>query len=362
MRPRILATTALAITLTMSALACTSEEQAPGPTATTTEGEATPMVATLAGVPGQPGFVDGPADRAKFGDPYGLAVATDGTVFVSDHTNNVIRRVDSKGTVTTFAGTGEPGAQDGATNTATFWGPAGLALDIAGNLYVADALNHRIRRVAPDGVVSTVAGGGPGGMGEGGFVDGPALQARFRLPKGIALGHDGAIYVSDTDNHRVRRIADGQVSTYAGTGETGEKDGPRGEATFLSISGIALAPDGTIFVADQPGNSIRVIDVSGLVSHLSIETPLVFPASIAFDDISGILLIADTHGHRVVAVAPPAPASLFVAGSGQQGWKDAGLLNAEFGLPTALAIDPTSDRIVVSDGVNAVLRTIDNWR
>jgi sugar lactone lactonase YvrE len=160
--------------------------------------------------------------------------------------------------VDTLAGTPEPGDADGPGRDARFDGPAGLALDRAGNLYVADCHNHRIRRIAPDGRTTTIAGGAPG------YADGPAALARFNLPCGIAVGPDGSLYVADTGNDRIRRIRNGMVTTLAGSA-AGMADGSGPAARFDLPCAIAYVPGPPpgLLVADARNRRVRRVSLEG---------------------------------------------------------------------------------------------------
>jgi NHL repeat len=184
-------------------------------------------VAVLAG-DGVPGTIDGTGTKARFSEPFGIVAALDGTIFVADAgTAHRIRRISPDGRVTTVAG-GARGFADGAGTDAAFSTPSGLALATDGTLYVADTGNHAIRRVTPDGRVSTLAGDGTPG-----YADGPAHQARFNGPIGIAVASDGRIIVADTYNDRIRVIdGDGTVRTLAGSGRPGADEGVADSASF----------------------------------------------------------------------------------------------------------------------------------
>lgn len=208
---------------------------------------------------GVQGLRDGLGAQARFADPYGVAIAGDGTVFVADAgDNNRIRRIGRDGQVATFAG-GEEGFRDGPGTTAAFNTPSGLALDRHGNLYVADTGNHAIRRVTPQGVVSTLAG-----TGVAGHRDGPAAQAQFNGPIGVAVAADGRVYVADTYNDRIRVITpDGHVGTLAGDGHPGYRDGPGTLARFDTPTSLAVDAQGVVWVADLRNNAIRQIAPDG---------------------------------------------------------------------------------------------------
>lgn len=196
---------------------------------------------------------------ARFADPWGVAVAPDGRVFVSDAgDNDRIRVIDAQGHVATFAGAGS-GYADGPANLARFDTPSGLALDDAGNLYVADTGNDAIRRITPDGNVTTLAGG----HGSGDFAG----------PIGVAVDAKGDVYVADTYNHRIRRIAaDGTVTTVAGS-TPGFQDGPGAQARFDTPVALAVDPDGSLWVADARNRAIRHIAADGAVSTFVHSEP-----------------------------------------------------------------------------------------
>ncbi|MDR0181686.1 virginiamycin B lyase family protein [Lysobacter arvi] len=218
---------------------------------------------------GVAGLRDGAARQARFADPYGIAVAKDGAVFVADAgDNNRIRRIAADGTVSTFAGSIE-GFVDGVGAAAAFDTPSGLAFDRDGNLYVADTGNHAIRRITPQGTVTTLAGDGTPG-----FVDGPGAHARFDGPTGVAVGPDGRVYVADTYNDRIRVISrDGVVSTLAGGDRPGDVDGPGEQARFDTPTAVAVDAMNRVHVADLRNNAIRRITPTGEVTTLARAMP-----------------------------------------------------------------------------------------
>ncbi len=210
-------------------------------------------VETVAGT-GEPGHTDGPAEEAQFNFPIGIAVARDGAIYVADSGNSKVRKISPEGVVTTVAGSGERGFRDGEAAEAQFAGLNELALDNLGNIYVTDSANSRVRKISPEGVVTTVAG-----SGERGFADGDPVKARFNGPAGIAIDVAGNLYVAEIRNHRIRKIVPGQlVLTIAGSGEPGLKDGPGTKALFRGPTGIAMG-DGVIYVADSQNGVIRKI-------------------------------------------------------------------------------------------------------
>ena len=215
------------------------------------------LVGTYAGI-GVAGTVDGPAKQAAFQAPGGLALDAQGNLYVADSVAHTIRRVSPQGLVTTVAGTGKPGYMDGASDIAQFKAPAGIAVDATGQIYVVDTGNLRIRKIANDGTVSTVAGSGASG-----FADGPGTSAMFAKPSGIALDGQGGLYVSEYGNYRIRRVLpDGSVTTVAGSGTNGGSDGAPTSATFRQPAGLVWTPTGDLFIADK----LTVRRLAGAVS------------------------------------------------------------------------------------------------
>ena len=310
-------------------------------------------VTTLAG-DGSPQVRDNEqARRAAFSDPFGIAVATDGTVYVADAgDSNRIRKVTSEGVVTTLAG-GNEGFSDGNGLAASFNTPSSLALDARGNLYVADTSNNRIRKITPQGDVSTIAGDGTAG-----YIDGPAAQARFNGPVGVAVDAQGNVFVADTYNDRVRMISpDGQVSTIAGAGTPGFADGDRNAALFDTPCGIIVASDGTLIVADTGNDRLRKITKDGNVSTWNATVNgenLSSPIGLAMTH-DNFLYVTELDRSRVIQIAPDATAHV-IAGTGP-GFAD-GSDNARFNEPTGIAIDPRNGELFVADSANYLVRKL----
>ena len=290
---------------------------------------------------------DGPSSRARFSDPFGVAAGPDGSIYVADAGRaQRVRRIAPDGTVTTIAG-GEPGFRDGPASTARFDTPSGLALDASGGLLVADTGNNAIRRIAPDGTVTTVAGDGIAG-----YVDGPARQARFRGPTGLAVDARGRIIVADTYNDCIRAIeADGTVSTIAGNETPGLVNGPTGTSAFDTPSGVAVDPALNIYVADFGNVSIRKISPDGIVSSIPNDG-LLRPVSVAIAS-DGVLYAAGDY--RVIAIDPRGGVRV-VAGAAP-GFADGWGADARFRNLTGL-VSTSPEELVVADSVNALIRRI----
>jgi hypothetical protein len=225
------------------------------------------LVSTFAGT-GAAGAANG-KDTATFNSPLGVAVDGSGNVYVADYGNNLIRKITPAGVVSILAGTGATGADNGAGNLATFNLPEGLAVDAAGNVYVADNGNDLIRKITPEGVVSTFAGSG--GAGSAG---GTGTAASFNSPFAVAADGAGNVYVADSGNNLIRKInAAGAVITFAGSGAKGANNATGLAATFNTPSGVAVDVAGNVYVADENNNLIRKINTGGTVTTIALTPP-----------------------------------------------------------------------------------------
>ena len=215
-------------------------------------------VSTIAGSVGQSDFANGSGTTARFSSPLGLAVASNGTLYVADSGNHVIRVISPSGLVGTLAGSPENwGSEDGVGGAARFNGPVGVALNEHGDLLVSDANNHTIRKVTASGVVTTWAGA----PGFDGCVDGIGRAARFCMPAELAADRHGNVFVADSFNHVVRKISrEGQVTTVTGLpGSDGAGDGVNGQARLFNPYGLAVRPDGSLALADAYNQLLRVV-------------------------------------------------------------------------------------------------------
>jgi surface protein len=317
----------------------------------------TGVVTTIAG--SSRGYVDGTGINAKFSQPRGITIDSSGNIYISDTTNQRIRKMSPSGTVTTVAGGGGVGFADGIGTSTRFSLPRGLAVDKAGNLYVSDTQNNRIRKITPTGTVTTLAGSNKTA------IDGTAENAQFNSPTGIARDTSGNIYVADTFNHRIRKITpNGLVTTLAGS-TVGYADGTGNNAQFNIPWGIVVDAIGNVYVADRGNNRIRKITVNGVVTTIAGSifgfsdgngTSAQFngPSDIALDA-AGNIYVADTFNHRIRKITPVGEVTT-LAGS-TRGYVD-GIGNAaQFNTPFGIAIDRLGT-IYVADTSNNKIRKI----
>lgn len=243
------------------------------------------------------GNVDGTGGAAKFNQPYSAVFDKNGNLFVTDEFNHQIRKITPQGVVTVFAGNGEAGFADGTGTAARFNMPMGIVIDAQDNLYVADYSNNSIRKVTPQGVVTTVAG-----TGEKGFANGNAATAQFDRPRGLALDASGNIYVADYFNYRVRKISvDGIVSTFAGNGSSGYADGLSGKSSFRSVCDVAFGPDGALYASDDLDNRIRKIAPVSFKAFSSVQSwpSIAQSLAISASSLTGNLNILASDGYEV---------------------------------------------------------------
>jgi gliding motility-associated-like protein len=241
-------------------------------------------VTTIAGKAGQAGYVDGPVALARFNSVFDVTVDNQGNLYVADAGNNAIRKITPQGIVSTLAGGGVKGLVDGVGTNAHFYEPSGLVADQQGNVYVADQQNNVIRKITPDGTVTTLAG-----SGDYGAQDGPGTTASFLMPRDIAIDGEGNLYVSDLGNNEIRKISpDGMVSTVVGTGPSFEGianalDGVGRAGVITQPLGIASDRNGTLYVPSNDGLVLRRIQTKQYI----IDKPL--PPGLFFDNATGII-------------------------------------------------------------------------
>jgi serine/threonine protein kinase, bacterial len=212
------------------------------------------IVTTIAGK--RPGnYSDETDSTVKLDNPSGIAVDANGNIYVADWNNDDIRKITPAGKVITFAGSGTPGALDSEGAKASFYLPGGIAVDVSGNVYVSDTYNNMIRKITPGGSVTTLAG-----HKKKGFANGKSAAASFLHPQGIAVDAAGNLYVADMGNNCIRRITpSGIVSSLAGSGRRGAENGRDTVASFYKPYGVAVNKDGSVYVADFENNLVRKI-------------------------------------------------------------------------------------------------------
>jgi sugar lactone lactonase YvrE len=320
---------------------------------------------TLAGLPPQTGSTDGTGGDARFYNPEGVATDAGGNVYVADLSNYLIRKITPSGVVTTLAGTaGRSGSADGVGTSAQFGEVYALTVDSAGNVLVSDYGNSTIRKITPDGVVSTLAGR----AGATGSTDGTGSNARFAFPYGIAIGSDGNIYVADRGNRLMRKITPGgTVSTIAGlVGFGGVVDGTGSAARFSGLEGLAADGNGNLYVVDNTNSVIRKVTINGVVTTIAGSTvgnangagtaaQFNNPAGIACDA-SGNIYVADTSNYSIRKITPDGTVSRF-AGGGFVGYAEGAGSTVLFNLPRGIAVDALGN-FYVADRNNQTIRKL----
>jgi sugar lactone lactonase YvrE len=317
------------------------------------------VVTTIAGS-GADGSSNGTATNASFSLPFGVAVDSAGNVYVADYGNNRIRKITSAGVVTTFAGTSS-GSADGTGTNASFSVPAGITVDSSGNIYVGDGGNHRIRRITPAGVVTTFAGSSQGS------ANGTGTNATFNVPRGLAFDSSGNLYVADTNNHRIRKItSEGVVTTFAGSGSAGSADGTGTNATFNGPLAIGVDSTNNIYVGDSANNRVRKITPQGVVTTIAgssqgfangTGTNATFegPDALAIDS-SGNIYVGDQYNNLIRKITSAGVVTT-IAGTKTAGSADGVGTNARFSRPVGLAFD-SSGNLYVADLTNYRIRKI----
>ncbi|MGE7383959.1 RICIN domain-containing protein [Streptomyces sp. NPDC004126] len=349
------------------------------PAATSGDERSTPPISTVAGT-GAAGFKgdDEPAVAAQLNCPYGMAVdGTTGTLYFADHNNHRIRRIATDGTISTVAGTGAAGfgGDGGPAASAQLNYPREVAVDGAGAVYFSDSNNHRVRRIATDGTISTVAGTGTAGFAGD---NGPATAARLNFPLGVAVDGAGTLHVSDYNNHRIRRIAtDGTISTVAGTGAAGFA-GDNGPATAAQLNyprEMTVDGAGAVYFSDSNNHRVRRIATDGKISTVAGTGTAGFagdngPATAArlnlalgmVVDSTGTLYVSDHNNHRIRKITADGQIST-VAGTGTAGFGGDGgpAASAQLKNPLGLAVD-CADTLYIADYANNRVRKITSAR
>ena len=331
-------------------------------------------IVTVAGT-NRPGFAGdgGPATSALLWAPWGVATDSAGDVFIGDSYNYRVRKIGTNGNISTLAGNGGNDYRgDGGPGTSSqLVQPKAVAVDSSGNLYIADTFGNTVRKVTADGTITTFAGTGLRGYsGDGG----PATAAQLNRPRGLAVDSTGNVYISDTDNQRVREVTtDGNINTFAGTGVagfTGDGAAPN-LATLNSPSGLALDSSGNLYIADLANNVVREVSSSIILTiagafnagyygdgTAATSALLNSPASVALDS-AGNLYIADYYNHAIRKVTLATKIISTVAGNGTRGYSGDGSVatSAQLFLPWGVAVD-SAGNIFIGDSGNNVIREV----
>jgi uncharacterized protein (TIGR03437 family) len=310
---------------------------------------------------------NGPATSAQLYYPYGVAVDPHGNIYIADFANNRIRKV-SNGVITTVAGVGPVGSyggfggDGGPATSAALGAPMGVAVDSAGNLYIADTSNSRIRKVS-NGVITTVAGNAAAGFsGDGG----PATSASLSWPMGVAVDPVGDLYIADYSNQRIRKVANGVITTVAGGGTSLGDNGPATSAQLYYPRGVAVDPAGNLYIADSGLDRVRKVSSGVITTVAGNGTPgfsgdggpatsaqLSSPSGVGVDA-AGNLYIADTNNNRIRKVSNGMITT--VAGNGVAGPSGDGgpATSAWLSEPYGVAVDSAGNIYVADTGSSRI--------
>jgi len=322
-------------------------------------------VTTLAGS-GTMNFADGKGTDAAFSNLMGLAIDSADNIYVADSRNNRIRKVSSDGTVITIAGSGKDGSEDGKGTSASFFFPVAVATGTNGNVYVADTHNSLIRKIGPDGTVTTLVG-----RNQPVKKDLSDSLQKLDNPYGIAVGKDGTVYFTDWAKDLVCKISpDGKLSEVAGDGAPGAEDGIGHAASFYLPEGIAVDDHNNLYVADCYNNTIRKIDANGVVTTLAGKAfkrnqgskngkgamaSFNHPCGIAVDQ-KGNVYVADVGNNKIRKITADGVVSTF-AGTGQRGLANGDVKSASFNRPFGVAVDRAGN-VYIADYQNNLVRKI----
>lgn len=312
----------------------------------------------------------GPAVNAECVNPFYVAADAAGNVYISDQNNNKVRKVNTSGIITTFAGTGNAtyGGDGASANFAHIYSPGGICGDALGNIYIADIGNNRVRKVNPSGIITTIAGNGTAGFsGDGG----PAINANLNYPQDVAVDASGNVYIADAGNLRIRKVdPSGTITTFAGTGVSGWQGdgGPATSANLEGLTSLALDGSGNLYIVTGP--RVRKINTSGIITTYAgtgsagfsgdggqATSAKIAALGITFDS-NDNLYIADANNHRIRKVNTTGIISTFAGNGIASGGGDGGIATiAQLNHPQSVAVNAAGN-IIISDSWNNRVRIV----
>jgi hypothetical protein len=305
-------------------------------------------------------------DSEWFANAFDIVMDSNDIAYFSNYQLNQIYKLEN-GSATVFAGAAGTGYKNGSIEEAQFSSPTGLAL-FNNELYIADQANHKIRKINLEtGEVSTVAGAGDKIYGERGFLDGSALEAQFNSPTAVVVDLDGTVYVADSENHAIRKISNGVVSTLAG-GRIGDAAGDKDTARFNNPKSVAILDETHLLVADTFNNRLKKINKqTGVTENFagngqrdlrdgSLSNSSFYSPSDVLVTRAGNVFVADTFNHAI-RVIPRSSNNVYVlTGNGQPGFKDGPMAEAMFNSPIGIAEESNGTVLVVDRGNKTIRR------
>jgi hypothetical protein len=309
---------------------------------------------------GTTGSDDANGTAASFNAPYKMAIDSNGNIFVADKSNHKIRKITPDGVVSTFAGSGSAGSSDGIGTAASFNFPYGVAVDNNDNIYVADSFNHTIRKITTDGNVTTIAGT----IGTSGYQDGTGSGAKFNQPQGLTVANDGTIYVADTSNRRIRKVTQaGVVTTLTGDGAFDSDDGPASTASFYNPADVEIDNQGNIIVADKDNHIIRKVTTDGNVTTIAgiggtsgstdgeaLSSTFKNPEGLTIAS-DGTIYVADSYNFVIRKITPNGTVSTIAGIAGSSTSVDGNLSVAKFTTPVDIVIGLDENLYISQIGV-----------